>query len=519
MSPKRLNAVMGALLLSLFLSSLDQTIVSTALPTIVEKLGGFEQISWVFTVYMLSSTAIMPIVGKLSDMYGRKRFYIAGLFTFILGSALCGVAQDMTQLIIFRGIQGLGAGGLMPITFTLIFTLMPQERAGKFQALFMGVFALSSIVGPSLGAFITTYMSWRWNFYINLPLGLIAFGVLAWALVETKDTAKKRKIDYAGAFWLITTTVLTLLALKLGGVSYPWGSWPILTLFAGGLAGLLMFLYTEKRAEEPILPLELFKNRTIAGSSAATFLQGMIMFGSLLYIPIFIQGGLGGDAGDAGSALTPMMFSVMIGMLFSSATMRFLSWRMSTLLSMLLAGAGAFIVTLLPLDVNPWTLRADMLLLGIGIGILMPISQMAIMTNAPARFQGVAASTVSFFRSVGGVFGSAVMAVIVNRHMASSISAEAPKLGIPADKLEAFTSPQVLLHAGHQVPAPVLTMLKNALGDAVHTGFWLLVAAALTGIVVSLFMGRSRFDLEAHKRMQAASASASGESKTAMDIG
>ncbi|MUG73201.1 MDR family MFS transporter [Paenibacillus validus] len=504
MNDKRLSWVMGALLLSLFLSSLDQTIVSTALPTIVEKLGGFEQISWVFTVYMLTSTAIMPIVGKLSDMYGRKRFYAAGLLTFIIGSALCGLAQDMTQLIVFRGIQGLGAGCMMPITFTLLFTLMPPERAGRFQAMFMGVFALSSIVGPSVGAFITTWMSWRWNFYINLPLGLIALFILMGALVESKDTTRKPKVDYAGAWWLVFTTVLTLLALKMGGVDYPWASWPILGLLAAGACGLALFLYTETKAEEPIVPFELFRNRTIAGSSLATFLQGMIMFGSLLYVPIFIQGGLGGDVGDAGNALTPMMFSVMIGMAISGFLMRFLSWRMSTLLSMLLAGSGAYIITLLPLDVNQWALRADMLLLGIGIGFLMPISQMAIMTNAPARYQGVASSTVTFFRSVGGVFGSAIMAAIVNRHMTSTIEREGATLGIPPEKLEAFTNPQVLLHAEGQVPEAVMTMLKHALGDAVHVGFWMLVGASLLGLIVSLFMGGARFDLEKHKQIQAA---------------
>lgn len=499
MNQKRLYWTLGALLVGLFLSSLDQTIVSTALPTIVEKLGGLEHISWVFTVYMLTSTSVMPIVGKLSDMYGRKAFYIAGLLVFLIGSALCGASQTMTQLIVFRGLQGIGGGMLMANTFTLLFTLMPMDKAGRFQALFMSVLALSSVLGPTIGAFITSNWDWRWNFYINAPLGLIALAIVGLAMAEPKrDKTVRLKIDYAGALLLVVATVSVLLALKMGGVNYAWGSWQIVGLFVLGAAALAAFLLVERRAAEPIVPLGMFKNRTVAGTATVTFVQGIMMFGALLYIPLFVQGGLGGDVADAGNALTPMMLSVMVGASISSALMRFLSWRASSLLSMLVAGAGLYVVTGLPLDVGRWTVRLDMALIGVGIGILMPIAQTAITTSVATRYQGVANSTVAFFRSVGGVLGSAIMAAIVNRHMTSSIADGAKQLGLPQDRLSVFANPQVLLHAEGKVPPAVMTMMKGALVDAIHLGFWFLVAAAAIGVVVASFMGRARFDQSAY---------------------
>lgn len=501
MKTNRVNWIMGALLLSMFLSSLDQTIVTTALPTIVEKLGGLEMISWVFTIYMLASTAVMPIVGKLSDMYGRKRFYLAGLFLFLGGSALCGAASTMDQLIIYRGIQGIGAGFLMPITFTLIFSLMAQDKAGKFQALFMSVFALSSVVGPTLGSFITTHLSWRWNFYINLPLGIIAFAILTLTLFEQKNEEKKH-VDYLGSILLVISTISILLALKLGGGDYDWSSRQIIGLFSLGTISIISFLITEMKVKEPILPLGLFRNRVIAISSLVTFIQGVVMFGSLLYIPLFVQGGLGGDVADAGNALTPMMFSIMIGASISSFMMTRLSWRMNMLASMIVAGAGLFFMTSMPLDANPWVMRIDMVVIGVGIGILMPISQTAVTVSAEERYRGIATSTVAFFRSIGGVFGTAIMATLVNRHMETAIQTEAPKLGVPADKLAMFTDPQVLLRAGSQIPAHVLTMLKNALGASIHLGFWFLVGTAAIGLLSACFAGSARFDPVAYKKMQ-----------------
>ncbi|GMK39189.1 hypothetical protein PCCS19_22430 [Paenibacillus sp. CCS19] len=459
-SNKRLHWTLGALLVGLFLSSLDQTIVSTALPTIVQKIGGLEHISWVFTAYMLTSTSVMPIAGKLSDMYGRKTFYLSGLVVFLIGSLLCGLSQSMTQLIVFRGLQGIGGGMMAANTFALLFSLMPVGKVARVQSLFMSVLAMSSILGPSIGSFITSQWDWRWNFFINAPLGIIAIIIISFAMKEKKPESSIRlKIDYLGAALLVTTTGSVLLALKMGGINYAWRSWPILELFALGAAALIAFLFVERRAAEPILPLGMFYNRTVAGTAGVTFMQGVIMFGALLYIPLFVQGGIGGSVVDAGNTVTPMMAAVMAGATMSSFMIRRFSWRTCALLSMLLAGTGLYIITHLPLEVNKWTIRSDMALIGLGIGIMMPIAQMAITTAVDPRYRGVANSTVTFTRNIGGVFGASLMAVIVNHHLASSIEARE----------------------------------QTKLADAIHLGFWFLVAAALVGIIIASLMGRARY--------------------------
>ncbi|PWV99385.1 EmrB/QacA subfamily drug resistance transporter [Paenibacillus cellulosilyticus] len=458
---KRLYWTLSALLVGLFLSSLDQTIVSTALPTIVQHIGGLEHISWVFTAYMLTSTSVMPIAGKLSDMYGRKRFYMIGLLLFLVGSLLCGISQTMTQLILFRGLQGIGGGMMAANTFALLFSMMPMGKVARIQSLFMSVLAMSSILGPSIGAFITSQWDWRWNFFINAPIGIIAILIIGIAMKdkEPEENTKRLKVDYSGAMLLVTTTVSILLALKMGGADYAWRSWPIIGLFVLGAAALIAFLLVERRASEPILPLDMFTNRTVAGTAGVTFIQGSMMFGALLYTPLFVQGGLGGNVADAGNAMTPMMAAVMAGATLSSFMIRRFTWRSCALLSMLLAGAGLYIMTNLPLETSKWTIRGDMALIGIGLGIMMPIAQMAITSAVDPRYRGVANSTVTFTRNIGGVFGSALMAVIVNHQLNTSIE--------ESDQIR--------------------------LASAIHLGFWFLVSAAIIGVIIASLMGHARY--------------------------
>jgi len=493
MNRNKRNWTIAALLLSIFLSSLDQTIVSTALPSIVQKIGGLDVVSWVFTIYMLASTAIMPVVGKLSDMYGRKRFYIAGLALFTGGSLLCGLATSMTQLIVFRGIQGLGAGFLMPITFTLIFTIIPQERAGKFQALFMGVYALSSVVGPTIGSVITEQLNWHWNFFVNIPFGIAAILIMCWSLVESRADTGKPKVDYAGALLLIVTTVILLLAFKLAGEDYAWGSWEVLLMLLSGALALVLFIGIELRASEAIIPLHLFRNRTIAGVSLASFVQGMIMYGALLYIPFFIQAGLGGNVKDAGNALTPMMFSVMVGTVLGTMLMKRLSWRGSVLLASSLMGMSAFLFTTLPLDVNMWYVRGNTALIGVGIGILMPNAQTAATLTAPERYRGVATSMVTFFRTIGGVLGVSIMAAIVNQHLATEIQRQASVLQLDSAVLDKLSNAQMLIGSTSLLPDHVAAALRASLVASIHSGFWLLVIAAALVLPMGVLMGNERF--------------------------
>lgn len=493
LDPYKRNWTIGALLLSIFLSSLDQTIVSTALPSIVQKIGGLDSVSWVFTIYMLASTAIMPVVGKLSDMYGRKRFFISGLILFTAGSLLCGFSASMPQLIAFRGIQGLGAGFLMPITFTLIFTILPQGKAGKFQALFMGVYALSSVVGPSLGAFITEQLNWHWNFLVNIPFGIASILIVSCSLVESRNEKSSRQVDYAGAVLLILTTVFLLLAFKLAGGEYSWASWQVVFMLASGGIALIFFIVIELRAVEGIIPLQLFCNRTIAGVSAASFIQGMIMYGAMLYIPFFIQAGLGGDIGDAGNALTPMMFSVMVGTVIGTMLMKRMSWRGSVLLAICLMGISSFLFSSLPLGVNMWYVRGNTALIGIGIGILMPNAQTAATLAAPERFKGVATSMVSFFRTIGGVIGASITGTLVNQRLAVELLRQASFLKLDPALLEKFSKAETLIGANRMIPEHLALAVRVSLVESIHYGFCFLALAAAVAVPLAFFMGNERF--------------------------
>ncbi|MCD9024684.1 MDR family MFS transporter [Cohnella silvisoli] len=496
-SKSQLNWIMSALLVSIFLTQVDQTIVSTALPTIVSELNGLQQMSWVFTVYMLASTVMMPIAGKLSDIFGRKSFYMLGLSLFMSGSILCGLADSMTQLILFRGIQGLGAGFIIPITFTLVFTIMPKEKAGKYQAFYMSVFALSSVVGPSLGALITEHLDWRWNFYINLPVGLYIFIVLNRCLRDKQRAAEGRpSVDVKGALLLALTTLSILLALKMGGEQFAWLSVPIIGLILLGAIGLTLFLVVEMRVKEPILPPALFRSKVISATLTATFLQGMIMYGALLYIPLFVQGSMGGDVGDAGNTLTPMMFSIMIGATLSNFLLKRWTYRSGIIASMSMAGLGMLGMTYMPLDVHFWIMALVMLLIGIGIGILMPLAQMAVTYSAEDRFKGIATSTVGFSRSVGGVFGSAVLAAIVNNRLSSAVQEHAAEFNLSGEELASLADPRQLLSVDSSLSDAAARLLRQALGNSLQLGFWFLVIVAGLGIVAALWTGKARFETD-----------------------
>ncbi|MFE4714296.1 MFS transporter [Paenibacillus sp. NPDC056722] len=482
----RLNWTMAGLFVSIFLTQLDQTIVSTALPTIVKELHGLPLMSWVFTIYMLTSTMMMPIAGKLSDLYGRKRFYMLGLVVFILGSALCGIAQSMPQLIFYRAVQGLGAGFLIPVTYTLVFTNMPKERAGIYQTLYMGVFAVSSVSGPALGAWITEHLDWRYNFYMNIPLGILVFVAMGRLLPVTPKSDVKPSVDKSGALLLAVSTFSILLGLKLGGEGEGWMSWQVAGLLGLGLICLVAFLRVEVVSPEPILPLVMFRNRAIGGTLAATFLQGAIMYGSLIYIPLFVQGSLGGDASDTGGVLTPFMFSVMVGAAVSSSLIKWWSWRVCIFVAMLISAGGLLGMTAASLNIGAWHIRFLMILIGVGVGIMMTVGQMAVTFSADERIKGVATSSVGFFRSVGGVFGTAVMAAVINMRLVRELPAGAAGEGSADQQIQRLLE-------GASANGQSAAATKEALAAAVHAGFWFLAAAATLGLVAAWWTGRSRF--------------------------
>ena len=308
-SSEQRNLIFGALMLVLLLASLDQTIVSTALPTIVGELGGLDHLSWVVTAYLLTSTVSTPIYGKLGDLFGRKRVLQAAIIIFLAASALCGFAQDMLQLILFRGLQGLGAGGLFVLTIAAVADIVPPRERGRFQGLFGGVYGLSTIIGPLLGGFFVEHLSWRWIFYVNLPIGLVAVAVIG-VVFRAHTGTRRPAIDYPGALLLATALTATLLFTSLGGSSFDWGSPLILGLIALAIAATLAFIVIEARASEPIVPLPLFLNRNFSVTGAAGFIVGLGLFGAVTFLPLYLQVVLGHAPTESGLLLTPMMAGV-----------------------------------------------------------------------------------------------------------------------------------------------------------------------------------------------------------------
>lgn len=492
-SSTQYNWLFAGLLLSILLTQLDQTIVSTALPTIATQLEGFAQMSWVFTIYMLTSTAITPIAGKLSDLYGRKLFLILGLTIFVIGSVLCGMADTMLQLIIFRGIKGIGAGFLMPITYTVVFSLMPRTGNSIYQTLYMSIFALSSVIGPAIGALITSLLDWRYIFFINLPFGLLILVIFLRLLPHDPSPSHRgASIGYLSPALLITGTLSLLLALKLGGVQFAWSSVEIIGLLAAGIGLGAWFVLQQLREKEPIIPMPLFRDRVIASTYMATFMQGIIMYGSLVYIPLFVQGGLGGGVAGTGGALTPLMLCVMLGATLCGALISRTTWRFTISTAMLLSGSGIVLLIFLPINVSFIVLCLVMVLIGLGIGMMMMVGQTAVSMGVDESVRGAATSSVSFFRSIGGVLGTAVLTVLVYSHLSRLLAEHRSELTGLATAPGTVTDPLALLSSSTDLPANQLALLRQLLGDAVQYGFWFLVGAAALGFLAAFWAGAAR---------------------------
>ena len=508
------NVLVAGLFLALFFSSLDQTIVGTAMPRIIGELGGLSVMTWVTTAYMLTSTTVVPIAGKLADLYGRRRIYIAGLVIFMIGSVLCGTSANMLQLIIYRAVQGIGGGIMMPLAMTIIGDIFPLEERGKWQGLMGAVFGLASVVGPTIGGWIVDYSSWKWVFYINLPIGILATFTIYFGLKGEKILTDKVVIDYAGVITLITGTVGLLLGLNLGGTSYPWLSWQIISLLGISLISWILFISIEKRAIDPVLSLELFKNKVFSISNMIGFLMGLGMFGSLIFLPLFFQGVLGVSATSSGNAMLPMMISMIITSIISGRFATKVPFRSMYIIGMALMALAFYLMSTMTVHTTQTMAIFYIVILGVGIGTIMPIITIAVQSAFGPERRGVATSATQFFRSIGGTLGMTMLGLIFNSYsnrvmkqdffpLMQNISAL--KAGPVADMLaqgqsdphslfNILLSPEAIQRIPEDLQQALLLPLKNALAESLQIVFLVAMFIAIVGIFVSLLMGGEKVE-------------------------
>jgi EmrB/QacA subfamily drug resistance transporter len=455
---RQVLVVFSGLVLAMLLAALDSTIVSTALPTIVGELGGLAHLSWVVTAYLLAQTVVTPLYGKLGDLYGRKGVLQAAIVLFLVGSVLCGMSRSMTELIVFRAIQGFGGGGLMVTTQAVVGDVVPPRDRGRYQGLFGAVFGVASVAGPLLGGYFTTELSWRWIFYVNLPVGLVALAVLA-ATLPTTGRRARHAVDYAGAATLAAALAAIVLACDLGGTAYAWDSPFMIGLVVAAVVALGAFLAVESRAAEPVLPLRLFANRAFAVASSVGFIVGFALFGSVTYLPIYLQTVKGASPTESGLEMLPMMGGMLVTSIASGQLIsRFGRYKIFPVVGTAVGAAGLFLLSRLDPASSHLYAAGAMLVLGLGLGLVMQVLVIAVQNAVDYRDLGVATSGATLFRLVGGSFGTAALGAIFAARIASR-TAELPA-GAPDAHAVAMTA-------------------------AVHTIFLVATAVALAGFALA----------------------------------
>lgn len=447
-SRQRLIMILVGIMLGMLLAALDQTIVGTAMPRVIAELNGLEHYAWVATAYMLTSTVMVPIYGKLSDIYGRRPFFIAGMVIFLAGSALSGASQDIIQLIIFRAVQGIGAAAMMPIAQAVIGDIFPPAQRAKWQGAMIAVFGLATIIGPTAGGWITDNMGWRWVFYVNLPLGALAIAA-AGLTMPAESRHIQHRIDYLGATTLVAGALPLLLAFSWGGSIYGWLSPQIVGLVVFALAMFVAFFFTEKRASEPIISPSLFKNRIFTVSAITSFLASGGMFGAIMFLPLFVQGVIGVSATDSGAVLTPMMLGFMASSLIGGQVLaRTGRYKLIALAALAIGTLGILMFSQMDVNTTREQIIRNMIIAGLGLGV--PISLFTIVVQNAFTLDkiGEVTANIQFFRSIGGTISMAVLGSVMTNRYHDSFQANLPatfKQMLPPDRLEALQNPQLLL--------------------------------------------------------------------------
>ena len=474
------RVIYPTLMLVMFLAALDQTIVSTALPTIVGELGGLSQLSWVVTAYLLTSTIVVPLYGKFGDLFGRRIVLQVAIVLFLIGSALCGMVQDMTWLIIMRALQGLGGGGLMVSSIAAIGDVVPPAERGRYQGLFGAVFGLSTVIGPLLGGYIVEHISWRWIFYLNLPLGVLAMIVLG--IVFKPHTRRiDHKIDYAGAIFMAAGLTCVILFTSEGGTTLPWSSVELWLLLILGIVLLYGFVFEERTAPEPIMPLALFRERVFTIACAVGFIVGVAMFGSITFLPLYLQVAKGSSPTGAGLQLLPMMGGIIFASIVAGRIISKIGrYRLFPIMGTAVMAVAMWLMSTIQLETPLRVLDGYMALLGLGMGLVMQVLILAVQNAVEFRHMGAATSGATLFRSIGGSVGVAVFGAIFSNGLANRLAATLP----PDTPLPRNLGPATV----HALPDAIRQNYLLAFSASLHTVFVVAAAVSVVGFVLALFM-------------------------------
>jgi len=478
LSHRQILLLMGGLMTGMLLAALDQTIVGTALPTIVGKLGGINHYSWVVTAYLLASTASTPLYGKISDLYGRRPILIFAIMVFMIGSLAAGASQNMTELIAFRAIQGLGAGGLMTLAFTIVSDVVAPRERGRYMGIFGAVFGVSSVAGPLVGGYFAEH-NWRWIFYLNVPLAILAVIVCYWVLRLVPHQRRDHKIDYLGAVFMVASVVSLLIALSFGGstAGWAWSSTKVIGLFVAAVVLAVIFIFVEGKAAEPILPLRLFKRLTFSISSAATFILGFAMFGSIIFVPLYLQIVKGASPTKSGLLMLPMMVgvistSIITGRMISKAG----RYKWYPVVGTGLMAAGLLMFTLLHVNTPLWQAFIYMLVVGVGLGSAMQPLVLAVQNDLDLRDMGAGTAASTFFRSLGGAVGVAALGAVLSNKLAAASSGGGPKISI--------NSPASIA----ALPETARSMVQHLFVNALHPIFLTAGLVTVLALLLSLAM-------------------------------